>query len=92
MIITFDAAKRDATLKERGLDFADAATVFAGRTFSAEDTRHDYGEVRINTVGELAGRLVIVCWTPRGDSRRVILMRKCNDRETALYRQRLEAR
>lgn len=28
--ITFDPAKRDATLRDRGLDFADAAEVFAG--------------------------------------------------------------
>ncbi|WP_341989198.1 BrnT family toxin [Azorhizobium sp. AG788] len=92
MKITFNAAKRAATLKERGLDFADATAVFAGRTFSAEDTRRDDGEIRINTVGELAGRLVIVCWTPRGESRRIVSMRKCNDRETALYRQRLDPR
>ena len=29
MEITFDPAKRDLTLKNRGLDFADAAKVFA---------------------------------------------------------------
>jgi uncharacterized DUF497 family protein len=32
MEVTFDPAKRDATLKERGLDFADAATIFGGET------------------------------------------------------------
>jgi uncharacterized protein len=30
MAITFDPAKRDRTLAERGLDFADAEQVFAG--------------------------------------------------------------
>lgn len=30
MLIEFDSVKRDKTLAERGLDFADAAQVFAG--------------------------------------------------------------
>jgi hypothetical protein len=32
MRITFDPAKRDKTLAERGLDFDDAALIFAGVT------------------------------------------------------------
>lgn len=32
MKITYDPAKRDATLISRGLDFADAVEVFAGST------------------------------------------------------------
>ena len=30
MDITFDSNKRETTLRERGLDFADAGKVFAG--------------------------------------------------------------
>jgi uncharacterized DUF497 family protein len=89
MRITFDAAKRARTLLERDLDFADAATVFAGPTFDALDDRHDYGEPRIITAGLLDGRMVIVVWTPRGEARHVISMRKANDREKARYRDRL---
>jgi uncharacterized DUF497 family protein len=33
--------------------------------------------------------MVIVIWTPRGDARHVISMRKANDREEARYRHRL---
>ena len=39
MQITFDPDKRDKTLIERGVDFADAAAVFAGHHFTGEDTR-----------------------------------------------------
>jgi uncharacterized protein len=46
MAITFDPAKRDKTLEERGLDFADAAQVFAGDVLTEIDERFDYGEVR----------------------------------------------
>jgi hypothetical protein len=89
MKITFDPAKRDRTLKERGLDFRDAAEVFAGPTFDLEDNRLDYGETRIQTYGLLRGRLVVLVWTERGDARHVISMRKCNAREEKKFRQRL---
>ena len=88
MTITYDPAKRAWTLRERGLDFEDAAAVFAGWTLDIPDLRRNYGEPRINTVGHIGDRMVIVCWTPRGDDRRVISMRKANDREKARYQKR----
>lgn len=83
MGISFDPAKRARILAERGLDFADAAEVFAGTTAEAEDTREDYGETRIICFGLLRGRLVQVVYTPRGADRHIISMRKANDREKA---------
>jgi uncharacterized DUF497 family protein len=61
--------------------------VFAGRTISVQDTRRDYGEARFQTVGFLANRMVMVVWTPRGEARHVMSMRKCNDREKAIYQE-----
>jgi uncharacterized DUF497 family protein len=87
MKVTFDPAKRDKTFAERGLDFADAPHVFDGVTLSVEDCREDYGESRIQTVGFLVGRMVMIVWTPRGDARHIISMRKCNAKEQAVYRQ-----
>jgi uncharacterized DUF497 family protein len=86
--ITFDPAKRERTLRERKLDFADAAEVFAAETIDIPDTRWDYGETRINSVGHLRGRMVVICWTPRTDVRHVISMRKANDREKKRFGQR----
>ena len=83
MRITFDPAKRDKTFRERGLDFEDAAIVFAGTTVEVEDTRRSYGEPRIICYGLLAGRLVVIGYTPRGATRHVFSMRKANDREKA---------
>ncbi len=90
MAVTYDPAKREWTLRERGLDFADAEQVFAGPTLDDPDDRHDYSELRIITAGYLRRRMVIVCWTPRGDARYVFSMRKANDREKARYGQRFE--
>jgi uncharacterized DUF497 family protein len=91
MKITFDSAKRLATLTERGLDFADAEHVFEGLTLTAEDTRKPYGERRFQTVGFLADRMVMVVWTPRGAARHIISMRKCNAKEQKAYSKRFEA-
>lgn len=89
MAITFDPAKRDWTMAERGLDFDDAQQVFDGVTVDFEDTRHDYGEQRFICVGRLDGRMVVIGWTPRGADRHVFTMRKANDREQAKYEERL---
>jgi uncharacterized DUF497 family protein len=87
--ITFDPAKREKTLRERGLDFADAAQVFAGRTLTRLDLREDYGEDRYQTFGYLRGRMVMLAWTPRGDDRHVFSMRKANAKEQRRLGQQL---
>ena len=80
----FDPAKRDWTFAARGLDFADAAEVFAGPLVEYFDERFDYCEVRLITVGLLRERMVVV-WTPREDGRHIISMRKANEREQAKH-------
>jgi uncharacterized DUF497 family protein len=90
MKITFDPVKRAVTLAERGLDFEDAAELFRGDTLDFPDERRDYGELRMLTVGHLRGRMVIVIWTPRGNARHVISMRKANAREKARFGKRFE--
>jgi uncharacterized protein len=90
MRITFDPVKRAKTLAERGLDFADAALIFAGITVEIEDTRRNYAEKRIICYGLLAGRVVVVGYTPRGAGRHVFSMRKANEREKARIASLLE--
>jgi uncharacterized DUF497 family protein len=89
MKITFDPVKRAITLAD-GLDFEDAAELFRGDTLDFPDDRRDYGEPRILTIGHLHGRMVIVIWTPRGNVRRIISMRKANAREKARFGKRFE--
>jgi len=89
MQIEFDRDKRDKTLVERGLDFARAAEVFAQAVATAKDERFVYGEDRFTTFGLLDGRLVVVAWTLRGAVRRIISMRKANEREQSRYEKRM---
>jgi uncharacterized DUF497 family protein len=84
--IIYDPAKRAKTLLRRGLDFEDAATVFVGPQLTRLDERAYYGEDRYQTYGLLGDRLVMVVWTPRADSRRIISMRLCHDDEEARVR------
>ena len=89
MVIEFDSAKREKTLLERGLDFADSGKVFDGLHFVSVDDRYDYGEDRFITVGTLEHRVVVIVWTQREDVRRIISMRYANDRETSRYKKKL---
>jgi uncharacterized DUF497 family protein len=83
--ISFGPAKRARTLAERGLDFADAGLVFAGQNDTRPDMRHDYGEDRFVTVGRLNNRCVVLVWTFRGASRRIISMRHAHASEEEQY-------
>lgn len=89
MEISFDPAKREATLLERGLDFADAAPLFDDPSFTVADDRFDYPEPRFLTFGILRGRQAMVAWTPTESGIRIISMRKCNEREQADFAARM---
>lgn len=88
--ISYDPAKRLATIHKRGVDFDEAIEVFSGPTFDEIDDRFDYGELRIRTMGFWKARMVAVVWTPRDGRRHIISMRKANAREQARYKERLE--
>jgi uncharacterized DUF497 family protein len=88
--VTFDPAKRRKTLEERNLDFKDAPEVFDGRHKTVPDDRRNYGEDRFITIGRLAGRMVVLVWTLRMKVRRIISMRKANDREQKAYEKDLD--
>ena len=88
MTITFDPAKRAATLAHRGLDFADAALVFEGDHATWIDERFDYGEIRRITAGWLDGSMVVFVRTQRGRNRHVISMRNCHAKEERKIRRR----
>ena len=85
MQFTWNEAKRQTNLREHGLDFADASTVFAGATFTVEDDRFAYEEQRCITLGLLRGRAVVIAHTERGEATHVISIRKGTKREQILY-------
>ena len=79
--ISFDPAKNERNIRERGLSFELAAQFdFEGAQVHA-DSRHEYGEVRYVAFGRLHGRLHVLCFTEMADGIRIISFRKANDRE-----------
>lgn len=88
MKIDYPHPKRDVTLAERGLDMARAAEIFDGATLTVVDDRKDYGEIRQITIGFLDGRMVVMVRTQRGETRRIISLRKANEREKTAYASR----
>ena len=87
--LEYDQNKRDKTLQERGLDFAQAGEIFTGVHYTLEDNRFDYGEQRFISIGYMRGRLVVVVWTPRGYKKRIISLRKANEREAKRFKKYL---
>ena len=90
MKLEWDETKRLATLRLRGLDFADALTVFSSSELELEDDRKNYGEKRLITFGFIDDRPVAMVWTPRGKNRRIISMRHVHDDEIEARRRTLD--
>ena len=84
-MFTWDEAKRKENLEKHGIDFVDAETIFAGYTVTAEDTRENYGEQRLLTLGLLQGEVVSVTHTPRENDDRIISIRKATKHEARFY-------
>lgn len=89
-MLEWDEAKRQLTLLKRGLDFADAKRVFAGRTMTLPDERHPYGERRFITAGWLDSRFVVLVWTRRDGNRRIISMRYGHAEEESYWRSQMD--
>ena len=81
MKIEFDPAKRELTLKDRGLDFRDAPRLFEGRSLTVVDDRMDYGEERFISYGFIDDAAIALVWTDRGGVMRIISMRKMHIEE-----------
>ncbi len=84
-MLVWDEAKRRLNLRKHGIDFADADRIFRGVTFTAEDTREDYGEQRFLTLGLLEDQVVSVTHTEQGEEIRIISIRKATKHEARFY-------
>ena len=84
-MFVWDEAKRRLNLRKHGIDFADAEKIFRGVTFTAEDTREDYGEQRFLTLGLLEDQVVSLAHTEQGEEIRIISIRKATKHEARFY-------
>ncbi len=85
MEITYDPAKNERNIAERGLSFDRAADFeFAGAVLLI-DHRRDLDEVRYRAFGMLDGRLHVLVFVETPNGIRVISLRRANKREVKDY-------
>jgi uncharacterized protein len=83
MGVSYDPAKNERNIRERGLSFERAADFdFSTAVFNTEVRK---GEIRRIAAGYLDGRLHLLCYIPKPDGIRVISFRKTNKREAKRY-------
>lgn len=91
MQLTFDPAKNDRNVQERGLSFMLLSEFDWAKAYLVEDKRQDYGERRFRVLGCIRGRLYAAVFTPRAGMLHVISLRKANSREVKVYEKTLES-
>jgi uncharacterized DUF497 family protein len=84
----WDPAKSEATFLIRGFDFAYASRVFSGERIETIDAWTDYGEIRIEAIGQVGPDVLTVIYTRRGSMLRIISARRANRKERALWHSR----
>jgi uncharacterized DUF497 family protein len=88
MRMTFDPAKNDKNLLERGLSFEAVAELDWETALVWEDVRRDYGERRMRVLAWRETRLCAVVITYRDEAIHVISFRKANKKEVSAYHER----
>jgi uncharacterized protein len=86
----WDPAKRDWTIRERGIDFDEVRFIFDGPTVVYRSDRK--GETRYVVFGFLDGREVAIVCTFRGDLCWIISARRASRNERKKYHDRLPRR
>lgn len=90
MRFIWDERKRKSNLRDHGFDFRDASDVFEGLTYTFEDSRFDYNEQRLVTLGLIRGVAVSIVHTETPEVIRVISFRRATEREEAILFQSLK--
>jgi uncharacterized DUF497 family protein len=79
--IEFDPVKDARNLAKHGISLGDALNFDWNTARIEEDIRFFYGEKRFEATGWLGSRLYVAVYCTRDGKRRMISLRKANDRE-----------
>ncbi|CAA6605462.1 conserved hypothetical protein [Rhodospirillaceae bacterium LM-1] len=86
MRIEFDPEKDVQNREKHGASLALGAKVLADTSrLEILDVRFNYAEERFIVYGNVLGRIYVCVFTERGRTRRIISVRRANDRETERY-------
>ena len=81
----FNSRKDAANVAKHGVSLADAARLDWVTLWAMDDRRRSYGEDRMIGYALMGDRLFCVVFTDRNGVRRIISLRKANNREIARY-------
>jgi len=87
MNFEWHAKKREINLERHGVDFVLAVRIFEGFVLQRQDTRKDYGEIRILAIGQVEDLVLTVVFTPRKAAIRMISARRASRDEARAYRE-----
>ncbi len=79
-------------LGQASCGFCRCSEIFDGPHLVFQDNRKAYGEERRIVLGFIKGRLMVAVFTRRGDSVRVISLRKANGREKRKFENEIKNR
>ena len=85
MEVTFDPAKDASNIEKHGVSLVEAAEFEWDEAITWADQRHDYDENRMIGLGYIRDRLFNVVFVDRGETYRIISLRKANQREVKRY-------
>lgn len=83
--MAYDPTKRKKNQRKHAIDLAECEPVFDEPMLTREDTRQEYGEQRLVSVGLLKGRIVVLVWTDREEGPRLISCREAEPHEQEAY-------
>ncbi len=85
MKFEWDENKNLSNIEKHGIDFNDAIYIFDKQIISKEDIRKDYKEKRWIAIGLLNEHIVVIIYTIRNKSIRIISVRLANRNEKNRY-------
>ncbi|MBT4069182.1 MAG: BrnT family toxin [Candidatus Marinimicrobia bacterium] len=90
MIFEWDQDKAENNIKNHSLSFKEASTVFGDPlAITFDDHDHSIGEYRFLTFGSTnTGKLVVVSYTERGETVRLISARLVTKQERKIYEEK----
>ena len=84
-MISYDENKRQINLKKHNIDLAECAAVFDYPMITKEDTRENYGEQRLQSLGMLGSAVVFMVWVDKVDRPHLISVREATKYEQKYY-------
>ena len=90
----WDIAKAETNLRKHRVAFNEASTVLGDRlSITIQDPDHSVDEDRCITIGaSIAGRLLMVAHTDRGDRTRIVSARELTRKEREAYENEIQKR